>query len=153
MIQPECVKQPADLLQGESVVALYFADQKPLHGPAAVLDWRLDGQLTRMLLDGEIHGKAGEHVLMQSNGKVKADWVLFVGGGKWHGLCEETHAALVKHMLKVARKAGFTDLSLAFSPHDELALQDLEQQIKDALEATGKGIETCRYSCSTEVAV
>ena len=153
MIQPECVKQPADLLQGESVVALYFADQKPLHGPAAVLDWRLDGQLTRMLLDREIHGKAGEHVLLQSNGKVKADWVLFVGGGKWHGLCEETHAALVKHMLKVARKAGFTDLSLAFSPHDEFALQDLKQQIKGALETTGKGIQFCRYSCPAEVAV
>lgn len=153
MMQPEYVKQPADLLPGESVVALYFSDQKPLHGPAALLDWRLDGQLTRMLLDRQIHGKAGEHVLLQSNGKIKAGWVLFVGGGKWHGLCEETHAALVRHMLQVARKAGFTDLSLAFAAHDEFALQDLDQQIKDALATTGKGMRFCRYSCSTEITV
>ena len=153
MIQPEYVKQPADLLPGESVVALFFSDQKPLQGPAAVLDWRLDGQLTRMLLEKKIQGKAGEQVLLQSNGKLKADWILFVGGGKWHGLCEETHAALVKHMLKVARKAGFNDLSLAFSPHEEFNLQDLNQQIKDALETTGKGINFCRYSCAKEVAV
>jgi hypothetical protein len=153
MIQPEYVKQPADHLQGEAVVALYFEDQKPLHGPAAVLDWRLDGRLTRMLVDGEVHGLAGEHVLLQGNGKLPVDWILFVGGGKWHGLCAETHAALVSHMLTVARKAGFTDLSLAFSAHEDCSLQDLEQQIKDALETTGKDLQFCRYSCSADVAV
>lgn len=151
MIEPEYVKQPADLLQGESVVALYFSDQKPLQGAAALLDWRLDGQLTRMVIGRQVHGKAGEHVLLQGNGKIKADWVLFVGGGKWHGLSKETHAALVKHMLQVARKAGFTDLSLAFTAHDEFALQDLDQQIKDALATSGKGIRFCRYNCATEV--
>jgi len=153
MIQPEFVEQPADLLTGGSVVALYFDDQRPLDGPAAVLDWRLDGQLTRMLIDGEIRGRAGEHVLLQGNGKVKADWVLFVGGGKWQGLCEETHASLVRHMLKVARKAGFIDLSLAFSLHDEVDVKNLHQQIKDALLTDGKGIQFCRYTCSNDVAV
>ena len=153
MTQPEYVRQPADHLTGESVVALYFDDQRPLDGPAAVLDWRLDGQLTRMLLDGEIHGRAGEHVLLQGNGKVKADWVLFVGGGKWHGLCEETHAALVKHVLTVARKAGFSKLSLAFSQHEEFDVQKLHQQIKDALEPCGKEIEFCRYTYYADVAV
>lgn len=153
MIQPEYVKQPADRLQGEAVVALYFEDQKPLHGPAAVLDWRLDGQLTRMLLDGEIHGLAGEHVLLQGNSKLPVDWVLFVGGGKWHGLCGETHAALVSHILTVARQAGFTELSLAFSAHDEFGLEDLEQQIKNALIKTGNEMQFCRYSCSADVAV
>ena len=33
-------------------------------------------------------------------------------------------------MLQVARQAGFTDLSLAFSAHDEFALKDLDQQIR-----------------------
>ena len=137
---------PVDSLPGESVVALYFTDQKPLEGPAALLDWRLDGQLTRMLLDKEVQGRAGEHVLLQNNGKLKADWILFVGGGKWHGLCRETHAALVKHMLKVARQAGFQDVSLAFMPHEETTLEVLQQQIKDAMKAEGAGIGVCRYS-------
>ena len=106
-----------------------------------------------MLLDRQVLGRAGEHVLLQSNGKVKSDWVLFVGGGKWHGLSEETHAALVKHMLQVAQKAGFTDLSLAFSAHDEFTLHNIDQQIKDALQTVGKGIQLCRYICSEEVVV
>lgn len=137
---------PADALPGESVVALYFSDQKPIEGPAALLDWRLDGQLTKMLLDGDVECRAGEHVMLQSNGKLQAKWVLFVGGGKWHGLCCETHGSLVRHMIAVARQAGFKDLSLAFMPHEDVAPEVLSQQVNDALKADGAGVEICRYT-------
>jgi hypothetical protein len=153
MSQLERMALSADFLPGESVVVLYFSDQKPLNGPAALLDWRLDGQLTRMLLDGGIQGRAGEHVVLQNNGKLKADWALFVGGGQWHGLCQETHAALVRHMLCVARQAGFKDVSLAFRPHEETSQDILQQQIDDALALEGAGMETCRFSCESIVSV
>ncbi len=149
MSRLERVALPADSLPGDSVVALYFIDQKPLDGPAALLDWRLDGQLTRMLLGREIQGRAGEHVMLQNNGKLKADWVLFVGGGKWHGLCQETHASLVRHMLSVAREAGFKDVSLAFMPHEEMSQDVLQQQLNEALTLEGAGIDTCRFSCES----
>lgn len=149
----EQVELAADSLPGESVVALYFSDQKPLDGPAALLDWRLDGQLTRMLLDGEVQGRAGEHVLLQNNGKLKADWVLFVGGGKWCGLCRETHAALIRHMLSVARQAGFKDVSLTFMPHEEVDSEVLQQQLNDALALEGAGIDSCRFSCKPHLTV
>ncbi len=147
------VTLPADAMTGESVVALYFSDQKPVDGPAALLDWRLDGQLTRMLIDGQIRGRAGEHVMLQNNGKLKADWILFVGGGKWHGLCQETHASLVRHMLSVACQAGFKDVSLSFLPHHEVAPDVLQQQIEDALALEGSGIDVCRFSCEKDVSV
>ena len=153
MIPLERVALPADSLPGESVVALYFSDQKPLDGPAALLDWRLDGQLTRMLVEGEIQGRAGEHVMLQNNGKLKADWVLFVGGGKWFGLCEETHASLVRHMLSVARQAGFKDIALAFLLHEEADPKIVQQQIETALAVEGAGIDTCRFSCEPFVSV
>lgn len=147
MSRLEQVTLPTDALPGDSVVALYFIDQKPLDGPAALLDWRLDGKLTRMLLGRKIQGRAGEHVVMQNNGKLKADWILFVGGGKWHGLCQETHASLIRHMLSVAQQAGFKDISLAFMPHEEMSQDILQHQINDALTLEGAGINTCRFSC------
>jgi len=153
MIRPERLALPADSLPGESVVVLYFVDQKPLSGPAALLDWRLDGQLTRMLLDGRVRGRAGEHVVMQNNGKLNADWVIFVGGGKWQGLCRETHAALVRHMLRVARQAGITNISLAFMPHEEIDGDVLLKQINDALASEGAGVHACTFSCEAVVSV
>ncbi len=149
----ERVALPADALTGESLVALYFSDQKPVEGPAALLDWRLDGQLTKMLIDGQVRGRAGEHVMLQNNGKLKADWILFVGGGKWHGLCQETHASLVRHMLGVARQVGFKDVALTFMPHQEVAPDVLQQQIEDALTLEGSGLDVCRFSCETDVSV
>lgn len=147
------VEFPADCLKAESVVVFYFSDKKLLEGPAALLDWRLDGQLTRMLLRGEVLGKAGEHVMLQNNGKLKSDWVLFVGGGKWAGLCEETHAALIRHMLKVASQAGFTKISLAFMPHEDVSDESLHQQISEALVVEGHNISDCLYSCLATVTV
>jgi len=149
----ERLASPVDSLPGDSVVALYFADQRPLDGPVAVLDWRLDGQLTRLLLDGEVSGRAGEHVMLQNNGKLKADWALMIGGGKWHGLCRETHASLVRHMLSVARQAGFRNVSLAFMSHEEVPGDILQQQINDALAAEGEGIDLCCFSCETVFSV
>jgi hypothetical protein len=157
MTPAQQVTLSADSLVGEAVVVLYFSDQKPLQGPAALLDWRLDGQLTRMLIDKAIEGRAGEHVMLQGNGKFAAEWVLFVGGGKWHGLCCETHAALVKHMLQVAQQAGFKDVALAFMPHEEVGQEILMQQINDALAIEGSTneaakIERCCFSCEEPVA-
>lgn len=149
MIQPQLAELAADSLPGEAVVALYFSDVKPLDGPAALLDWRMDGQLTRMLLDGNVSGRAGEHVMLQSNGKLAAEWVLFVGGGKWHGLCAETHASLVRHMVSVARQAGFKKVSLAFLVHEDVSQEALQQQVTDALKVEGSGIESCSFVCSS----
>ena len=149
----ERVVFPADRLEAESVVVFYFSDKKLLEGPAALLDWRLDGQLTRMLLSGGVLGKAGEHVMLQNNGKLKSDWVLFVGGGKWAGLSEETHAALVRHTFKVASQAGFTKISLAFMPHEDVSDESLHQQISDAMAVEGHNVSECRYSCLATVTV
>lgn len=149
----ERVEFPADRLEAESVVAFYFSDKKLLEGPAALLDWRLDGQLTRMLLSGDVLGKAGEHVMLQNNGKLKSDWVLFVGGGQWAGLSEETHASLIRHMLKVSSQAGFTKISLAFMPHEDVSDESLHQQISDAMAVEGHNISECRYSCLATVTV
>jgi hypothetical protein len=153
MIQPETLDLPVDQLPGESVVTLYFADQKPVAGPAAVLDWRLDGQLTRMLLEGAIHGRAGEHVVLQGNGKFAADWALFVGGGKWEGLSAETHAALVRHMLSVADQAGFTRISLSLISHDEFDLEVIRNQVAEVLAQEGQRLKSCFLSCDVALSV
>lgn len=153
MTSCERVELPADALVADAVVVLYFTDKKLLEGPAALLDWRLDGQLTRMLLKGDVLGKAGEHVMLQNNGKLKSDWVLFVGGGKWDGLCESTHAALVRHMLSAASQAGLEKVSMAFMPHEEVSDEALHHQINEALSVVGNNISECRYSCLATITV
>ena len=49
--------------------------------------------------------------------------------------------------------AGFRELALAFSLHDEFDQQALHRQIEASLESAGKDIRVCRYSYSADVAV
>ena len=121
--------------------------------PVLLGDRGEDEDADQRLAFGGALGKAGEHVMLQNNGKLKSDWVLFVGGGKWAGLSEETHAALIRHMLKVASQAGFTKISLAFMPHEDVSDESLHQQISDAMAVEGHNISECRYSCLPTVTV
>lgn len=146
MTPVEIVDLPADSLPGDAVVAFYFSDQKPLQGPAALLDWRMNGQLTRLLIDGALAGKAGEHLVLQNNGKLKAGWVLFVGGGKWGGLCKETYASLVDHALTAAGKAGFSEVALCLAPHEDAAAESLGPLVEEALSRLKMDFSLCRLS-------
>lgn len=147
MTRLETTTLSADSLPGDTVVALYFSDQRPVAGPAALLDWRLDGQLTSLLLSGAIKGKAGEHLLLQNNGKLKADWALFVGGGKWQGLSTETYAALLTHALDVTRQAGFKNISLCLAPHEDADATVLREQVRTALRLQHDEMRSCWLSC------
>jgi len=146
MITLEIADLPVDQLPGKAVAALFFADHRPLTGPAALLDWRLDGQVTRLLLEGGLSGKAGEHLMLQNNGKLAADWVLLVGGGSWQGLCRETYAALIAHTVRSALQAGLDDLALCLPPHEEADAGELASMVKAALQREGQAMRACRLS-------
>ena len=146
------LNQPADQMPGTAVIALFFQEHKPLVGPAALLDWRLDGKLTRLLLDGKLSGRAGEHLVVQNNGKLRSDWVLLVGGGQWYGLSEATYAALLQHSILVAAQAGFLDISLCVAPHPEAGADALTAALRQTLATGTAGAGEsllCRLSCLT----
>jgi hypothetical protein len=146
MTKPEIHEISADRLPGKAVAVLFFEDQRPLQGPAALLDWRLDGQVTRMMIDGGLTGRAGEHLMLQNNGKLSADWALLIGGGKWQGLCRDTYAALIAHTLQAALQAGFKDLSLCLAPHEDADSEELVVMTEQALAQHGGGLTSCRLS-------
>ncbi|MCK4536198.1 MAG: hypothetical protein KAT93_04245 [Desulfuromonadales bacterium] len=142
----EFVNLPADQLNGDAVAVLYFEDQRPLRGPCAVVDWRLDGQLTRLLLDGQLTGRAGEHAVFQNNAKLHTDWSLFVGGGKWDGLCLETYTVLIRHLLANAYQAGFRDLAVCLPLFTELSEDSTVDLVRAELDNENLDFTACRLS-------
>lgn len=147
MMEFEKLQLPADRLSGEGVVTLFFQDQRPLAGPAAILDWRLDGQLTNLMLENKVVGRAGEQVILQNNGKLLADWVMFIGGGKWHDLCLNTYKSLINHIVVTVRTAGFKDISICLSTTQFANSHFLEEYLLSSLKSKGQGISKCRFSC------
>ena len=146
MSQVRVLDLPADHMEGEVVAAFFFNDERPLQGPAALLDWRLGDPLTQALLTGVNRGRAGEHLLVRNNGKLGSDWVLFVGGGNWHGLGPETYRGLVDHLLQVCSGAGFRRIALCLAPLAGMTAGDLEQMVRQALTALKKSGCECLLS-------
>lgn len=71
-----------DALTGvESLCCFVTEDERPLSGAAGFLDWRLCGELSRILRSGFFAGGPGERLLLPSAGRVPARRLFLVGLG------------------------------------------------------------------------
>ena len=70
-----------DLLGTEVLVATLATDERPPHGTAGLVDFRLSGRISRLLLKGFATGEAGEVLLVPGKPKLPFDKLLFFGVG------------------------------------------------------------------------
>jgi len=70
-----------DPLPVDTVCLFVPEDERPLTGAAGYVDWRLCGQLSRLLVDGFFKGSRGESLLLPSNGRIGAPRVVVLGLG------------------------------------------------------------------------
>ncbi|MCO4770538.1 MAG: hypothetical protein KDA24_10955 [Deltaproteobacteria bacterium] len=86
---------PARIEGIDGAVAVVWEDQRPLRGLAARADWRLNGFLSRLVQGDRFSGKAGEWLLVHTQGKLPFTHLFLVGLGRGddHGK-ERARAAL-----------------------------------------------------------
>lgn len=70
-----------DPLPADTLCLFVPEDERPLTGAAGYVDWRLCGQLSRLLVDGFFKGARGESLLLPSNGRIGAPRVVVLGLG------------------------------------------------------------------------
>lgn len=105
MLQVYFTSRPVDKLKAECIIATAFSDQRPLHGTAALLDWRLNGRLSRYILKHRFSGEFGESLLMPGEGRVKSQEIILVGLGRLDQFNESHIAPAIQLLLdKVAKK-------------------------------------------------
>lgn len=102
-----------DTLQTELIVLPFFADERPLRGTSALLDWRLCGALSRKLMAGYLDGRRGDKGLIAGPSKLKADALLMVGLGDsdaFDSAAAEESSAMIADTL---RSSKVTTVALA----------------------------------------
>ncbi len=73
---------PAKLDGLDGVVAVAFQDERPLQGVAVRADWRLNGYLSRLLMDSRFVGERGEWLLLHTQGRLPYTHLFLVGAGR-----------------------------------------------------------------------
>jgi hypothetical protein len=72
-----------DTLSGVDTLCLFVAeDERPLSGVSGLSDWRLCGQLSRLLVDGFFTGAADDSVLLPTNRRIGPGRIVVFGLGR-----------------------------------------------------------------------
>jgi hypothetical protein len=74
--------EEVDLQECDLLVAGFFQDERPLRGACGLVDWRLNGMLSRFLKEGRMTGEWQETTLIPSHGRVTPPLILLLGLGK-----------------------------------------------------------------------
>ena len=103
-----------DTLEGVDTLCLFVAeDERPLSGAAGLSDWRLCGQLSRLLVDGFFTGAADDSVLLPSNGRMGPGRIVVFGLGRRERLSDgPALGARLAAAAAVLDKAGASSVAL-----------------------------------------
>lgn len=80
---------PIDEVPGRLALATFFEDVRPLKGSTGLIDWRLNGRLSGLILQGKISGGFTESLIMPSLGRLAARELLVFGLGPSPRLTEQ----------------------------------------------------------------
>lgn len=105
-----------DLLEetadASSLALTFFSDERPLHGVAGLVDWRLCGRLSRLLTSGYCSGKRGDCIMMPAGPRLPFDKLFLFGLGKGDRMDDELFSKHASWIRDVLRKAGVKSYAL-----------------------------------------
>jgi hypothetical protein len=100
-----------DEVASEVLACGVFADERPHHGAAGLVDWRLSGTVSRLFGQDFVTGKRGEVVMLPLKPKLPFDKALLFGLGPRASFDDGVFRDVTTHMLRTieglcARTAG-----------------------------------------------
>jgi hypothetical protein len=100
-------------LKTEALCLPFYRDERPMRGPAGLVDFRLCGKVSKLIAGGRMQGELGEAVLMPARPRLSAERLLWIGGGLSSELGEPRYRELVHDVL--VRLAGLRVRAAALS--------------------------------------
>ncbi len=115
MLHIKFTSTPFDKIDVPCAVVTTFADFRPLKGVASLVDWRLNGRLSRMLIKNRFRGDLNEVLLIPSEGRIKAQDMLVVGLGLKTTFSESYIGLFIQFLLEKIAQKKVTHFAISFS--------------------------------------
>lgn len=94
-----------DKLRCEALALSFFEDDRPLVGTAGLVDWRLGGMLSKLLLRGRLTGARGEVALLPPRPRLPLHKLFLFGLGARSGFDAARQREAIDLMLTTLAKA------------------------------------------------
>jgi len=127
----------------------FFKDERPLRGSAGLIDWRLNGMLSRFLIEKKLGGDWKETTLIPSQGRVMPRMILLLGLGEVREYSYLRLRELSAHLLETLKKLDVLEVCLSL-PYEESYNVDCGKLAEVLLEGIVDCLDLSGYSFNRE---
>jgi hypothetical protein len=133
-------KERAEAQECDVLVAGFFGDERPLKGSSGWIDWRFNGMLSQLLIEGKLTGDWMETTLIPSQERILPKMILLLGLGEAKTYSYLRLRRLSSYLLNTLRKLGWLNVCLSF-PYGESYHVDCRKMVESLIEAIADGFE------------
>ncbi len=138
-----------DVQKCDVLVTGFFQDERPLKGSSGWMDWRLNGMLSRFLIEKRLTGDWQEKFLIPSQGRVMPRMILLLGLGKVREYSYLRLRELSPYILEILKKLNTSNICLSF-PYEEGCNVDCGKLIEVLIEGIADCLDLDQYSFDQE---
>jgi hypothetical protein len=138
-----------DVQECDIIVTGFFQDERPLKGSGGWVDWRLNGMLSRFLIEKRLTGDWKEVTLIVSQGRVMSPIILLIGLGLVKEYSYLRVRELSPFLLETLKKLNTSNICLSF-PYEEGYNVDCGKLTEVLIESIADCSDLGQYSFSQE---
>lgn len=142
------IEEP-DVQKCDVLVTGFFQDERPLKGSSGWMDWRLNGMLSRFLIEKRLTGDWQEKFLIPSQGRVMPRMILLLGLGKVREYSYLRLRELSPYILEILKKLNTSNICLSL-PYEEGCNVDCGKLIEVLIEGIADCLDLDQYSFDQE---
>lgn len=113
-------KDPIDLQESDLLITGFFKDERPLRRTMGWVDWRLNGMLSRLLIENRLTGEWQEKTLIPSQGRILPGLILIFGLGKRKEYSYLSIRELVPFVVETLKHLKISRICLSFPYGEEV---------------------------------
>jgi len=111
-------KEGIDVQECDILVSGFFQDERPLKGSSGWVDWRLNGMLSRFLIEKRLTGDWKETTLIPSQRRIIPRMILLFGLGRVREYSYLRLRESSSYLIAILKKLNFSNICLSF-PYEE----------------------------------
>ncbi len=138
-----------DVQKCDVLVIGFFQDERPLKGSSGWIDWRLNGMLSRFLVENRLTGNWQEKFLIPSQGRVMARMILLLGLGKVTEYAYHRLRELSPYLLEILKKLNTSNICLSL-PYEQGCNVDCGKLIEVLIGGIADCLDRDQYSFDQE---
>ena len=137
-------KEKVDAQECDVLVTGFFKDERPLKGSSGWVDWRLNGMLSRFLMEKKLTGDWEETTLIPSQGRIKPRMILLLGLGGVKEYSYPRLRELTPHLLETLKRLDASNVCLSL-PYEESTNLDCGKLVEVLIEGIADCLDRSGY--------